>query len=82
MMVAYEGAFTAIFFEALIILVAAPSIPFIAVCFVLAILGVDLDKTFCRITVISVLSLGAPEFSVKLALNQSSLKSVDVLAVS
>ena len=36
---------------------AAPSIAFLAVCFVLAILGVDLDKTFCKMTVISVLSL-------------------------
>ena len=36
---------------------AAPSNAFLAVCFVLAILGVDLDKMFCRMTVISVLPL-------------------------
>ena len=36
---------------------AAPSNAFLAVCFVLAILGVDLDKTFCKMTVISVFSL-------------------------
>ena len=62
-----RGAFTAIFFEALIVLLAAPSIAFLAVCFVLVILGVDLDKTFCKMTFISVLEV--PEFSVKLALN-------------
>ena len=50
-----RGAFVAIFFEALVILLAAPSIPFLAVCFVLAILGVDLNKTFCKMTVICVL---------------------------
>ena len=51
------GAFVAMFFEALVILLAAPSIPFLAVCFVLAILGVDLDKVFCKMTVIHVLLL-------------------------
>ena len=49
------GAFAAIFLEALVILLAAPSIPFLAVCFVLAILGVDLDKMFCKMTIICVL---------------------------
>ena len=49
------GAFAAIFLEALVILLAAPSVPFLAVCFVLAILGVDLDKMFCKMTIICVL---------------------------
>ena len=39
------GAFLAMFFEALAILLAAPFIPFLAVCFVLAILGVELNKS-------------------------------------
>ena len=55
------------FLEGLVILLVAPSIPFLAVHFVLAILGVDLDKTFCRMTIISVLEV--PEFLVKSALN-------------
>ena len=46
------GAFVAMFFEALVILLAAPSIPFLAVCFVLAILGVDLNKLFCKMAII------------------------------
>ena len=42
------------FFEALVILLAAPSIPFLAVCFVLAIFlsGVELNKEFCKMTII------------------------------
>ena len=50
-----RGAFVAMFFEALVVLLAAPSILFLAVCFVLAILGVDLDKTLWKMTVICVL---------------------------
>ena len=38
--------FAAIFFDALAVLLAAPSVPFLAVHFILAILGVDLEKTF------------------------------------
>ena len=57
-----HGAFTAIFLEALVILLAAPSIPFLAVCFVLAILDVDLDKTFCKMTIICVLLLRCLSF--------------------
>ena len=49
-----HGAFVAMFFEALVVLLAAPSIPFLTVCFVLAILGVDLVKTFWKMTVICV----------------------------
>ena len=40
------------FFKALVILLAAPSVPFLAVCFVLAILGAELSKVFCKMTVI------------------------------
>ena len=50
-----HGAFVAMFFEALVILLAAPSVPFLAVCFVLAILGVDLYKVFWKMTVICTL---------------------------
>ena len=63
------GAFTAIFLEAWTVLTAAPSNAFLTVCFVLAILGVDLDRTFCKMTAISVLSLRHLWFSVKLVLN-------------
>ena len=40
------GTFVAMFFEALVILLAAPFIPFLAVCFVLAILDVKSRKVF------------------------------------
>ena len=49
------AAFVAMFFKALVILLAAPSIPFLAVCFVLAILGVKLNKVLCKMTVICTL---------------------------
>ena len=51
------GAFVAMFFEALVILLAAPSIPFLAVCFILAIflLNIELNKEFCKMTVICTL---------------------------
>ena len=45
------GAFVAIFFVAFIILLATPSIPFLAVCFVLAILNIDSSKVPCEMTV-------------------------------
>ena len=53
------GAFAAIFFEALVILLAAPSIPFLTVCFVLAIFlsDVELNKEFCKMTIIHALLL-------------------------
>ena len=50
-----HGAFVAMFFKALVILLAAPSVPFLAVCFVLAILGLELSKMFCKMTVICTL---------------------------
>ena len=46
-----HGAFVAIFFVAFVILMTAPSIPFLAVCFVLAILNVDSSKVPCEMTV-------------------------------
>ena len=49
------GAFVAIFFEAFVILLAAPFVPFLAVCFVLAILDVDSSKVFCKMTIICAL---------------------------
>ena len=49
------GAFVAMFFKALVILLAAPSVPFLAVCLILAILAVELSKVFCRMTVICTL---------------------------
>ena len=61
------------FFEALVILLAAPFIPFLAVCFILAILGVKLSKVFCKMTIICALSVEVPEFSGKPALNWPSL---------
>ena len=53
------GAFAAIFFETLVVILAAPSVPFLAVCFVLAIFlsGVELNKEFYKMTVIHALLL-------------------------
>ena len=45
------GDFAAMFFIALAVLLAAPSIPFLTVCFVLAILGVELSKVLCEMIV-------------------------------
>ena len=64
------------FFEALVVLLAAPFIPFLAVCFILAILDVKLSKVFCKMTIIWAPSVKAPGFSEKPAFKWLSLPSV------
>ena len=70
------------FFEALVILLAAPSIPFLAVCFVLAIFGVDLEKVFCKMTIIHVLLLRCLSSQKSQPLIGSICHQLIILAVS
>ena len=63
------------FFEAVVILLAAPFIPFLAVCFVLAILNVNSSKVPCEMIVTPYHFEKAPVFSEMLAPNWSKMWS-------